>query len=221
MTATLSIDFSNISNANTTLMQDPAVINRIRDALALMLNVPLSKIIIDDVEWVSNGVSTKFHLIARRLSDAADGLYISYKVLQPLSISAEEYSTKVPSLAAPLSAALAADVSVTSTNLQQFPPILKEKPEAKSSTNAVPFAVVGSLVALAVVGSAIVYNRKRRNAANSKNSLMLRNPYKSDFTKVKIMDQENLSMSAPNQLFIQSKRSMVSHNPMQVRRPLV
>ena len=221
MTATLSIDFGNSSTSNaSTVLQDPTVIDRIKEAIAAMLGVDVSKVVIDGVEWVSNGVSTKFYLTARRLQAIKDGLYINYKVMDTLSISSDEYAAKVDLLAAPLSAAVGYDVSVSSTPLTMVPPTKLE--EAKSTTPSAVFIIIGSILSIGLVGAAVVYNRRRRGTGKSTN-MILRNPYndKHDITKVTILGGENHKMSAPNKLFNYSGRSMVSHNPMQVRRPLV
>jgi hypothetical protein len=226
MTATLAIDFTNTTATNTTLMQDPAVIDRIKEAIAIMLNVPITKVVIDDIEWVSNGVSTKFHLTARRLqATLKDGLYINYKVMDTISISSDEYTNKVATLAAPLTNILGTTVEVASSPLNIVPPpiTITSEEASNSTTPTAVFIVIGSILSIGLIGAAVVYGRKRRNGPAVKSSNMtLRNPYDgSDVTKVTILSKEEPSMSEPNKLFNYSNRLMIAHNPMKVRKNAV
>jgi hypothetical protein len=242
-----NMTFTN-TTTNMTVLEDPQVVYSLRDAISKALGVPVDLIVIEEIQFVKDGVMlTTVNVLnqGRRLSAVQNGYDIKYKIVDPptsiLNTPVEVLTSRIETSAALQSAALQTiedmtgvalapeNLAIQSNDMAIFMPPqgsasgsvfgTETSQESKESKGSMYFMIGGICVAVGLVSvGAALLIAKRRR--NSK-SRIVETVFPND--KMEPVTIINPMPSTPvffpsPRYFNESVRDVVRHGPQQIRR---
>jgi hypothetical protein len=180
---TITLDIQSNTTTNTTAFEDPAVINKIRDAIATLYGVDPSRIVINNIQWISQGNFMASFLIptARRLADLQNGFIIDYTILD--SISGYTPTTTDASI----SAATDALGAVLGTQVTLRVPSAAPSKSSADGLNvgvAAAVAVVGIAIGAAMIAGGYIY-KKRADRLTAVKKIMTKETFNPNYQGAK------------------------------------
>ena len=112
----LTLEIASNSSTNITAFEDPTVLTKIREAIGILMGVDPSRVVINNVQWVSNGIFTASFQVptGRRLVDITNGFVIDYTIVDTSNLSGSS-AEALSSANNVLSAALGTNVNIRAT----------------------------------------------------------------------------------------------------------
>jgi hypothetical protein len=240
-----NITFTN-TTTNMTVLEDPQVVYSLRDAISKALGVPVDLIVIEEIQFVKDGVMlTTVNVLnqGRRLSAVQNGYDIKYKIVDPptsiLNTPVEVLTGRIETSAALQSAALQTiegmtgvalapeNLAIQSNEMAVFMPPQASTSGSGSETEApqeskgsMYFMIGGICVAvgLVTVGAALLIAKRRHiNRAHRIVETVYPLDKMDPVTIINPMPSTTVFFPAPR-YFNESVRDVVRHGPQQVRR---
>jgi hypothetical protein len=167
----LTLEIASNSSTNITAFEDPAVLTKIREAIGILMGVDPTRVVINNVQWISNGIFTALFQIptGRRLVDITNGFVIDYTILDTSNLSGSS-TESLSSANNVLSAALGTGVTIRGANPSGAEQSSSTVGSSIGTGATAGIVVVGLVLAAGMLagGYAVKNNRDRRSMTTVK-----------------------------------------------------
>jgi len=229
---TITIEIASNVTTNTTAFEDPAVIDRLREAIAALYGINPSQVVINNIQWIQQGTFMASFIIptARRLVDLANGFIIDYTIVdtngKPIDATTQQIDDSRLSTASTMfSSVLGTNAIVRAPGQQTAKP--KAATDSSMSIGGIVGVVMVSLLVVAGLTAGGVMLKKRALKASqitkvTKIAEETFNPHYGKKGEAQQQNQKRFSVtkiSMPN-FIVESFKNVIPSSGLTTRAPL-